>query len=316
MRVSTFNTFDYAISNLQRRQGDLSRTQDQLTSGKRVQRASDDPAAAARAERALAAMARSEANQRALEASRSAMQLTESALGDAGELTQQAREQIMAAGNPSYTDAERAMLVQTLRGIREQLLAVSNRADGSGSYLFSGQGSATPPFVDGPDATAPSGNRVRYDGAAGQTNVSSAEALPLAVDGRAAWLDAPAAVDGDPPLSVFDTLDRVIFELATPNRTDAEVTTTVQTGMRDLDAVMSHMSGVRARIGETLNRTDGVEARVADAKLGAQYERSLAEDLDMVQAISDFQNRQTGYDAALKAYSMVQRMSLFQYIGG
>ena len=34
----------------------------------------------------------------------------------------------------------------------------------------------------------------------------------------------------------------------------------------------------------------------------------------MVQAISDFQNRQSGYDAALKTYSIVQRMSLFDYL--
>jgi flagellar hook-associated protein 3 FlgL len=34
----------------------------------------------------------------------------------------------------------------------------------------------------------------------------------------------------------------------------------------------------------------------------------------MVQAISDFQNKQSGYDAALKSYSMVQRLSLFQYL--
>jgi flagellar hook-associated protein 3 FlgL len=36
----------------------------------------------------------------------------------------------------------------------------------------------------------------------------------------------------------------------------------------------------------------------------------------MVQAISSFQNQQTGYDAALKSYSMVQRISLFQYLNG
>ena len=29
---------------------------------------------------------------------------------------------------------------------------------------------------------------------------------------------------------------------------------------------------------------------------------------------TDFQNRQTGYDAALKNYSIVQRMSLFDYV--
>ncbi len=34
----------------------------------------------------------------------------------------------------------------------------------------------------------------------------------------------------------------------------------------------------------------------------------------MVKALSDFQRRQTGYDAALKSYSLVQRLSLFQYL--
>ena len=34
----------------------------------------------------------------------------------------------------------------------------------------------------------------------------------------------------------------------------------------------------------------------------------------MTAAISDFQNKQTGYDAALKTYSLVQQMSLFQYL--
>jgi flagellar hook-associated protein 3 FlgL len=58
-----------------------------------------------------------------------------------------------------------------------------------------------------------------------------------------------------------------------------------------------------------------VEGRIAESKLAAKTERSNAEDLDLVQAISDFQGQQTGYDAALKTYSMVQRLSLFQYLG-
>jgi flagellar hook-associated protein 3 FlgL len=42
--------------------------------------------------------------------------------------------------------------------------------------------------------------------------------------------------------------------------------------------------------------------------------QSSAEDADMVQAISEFQNQQTGYQAALQSYASVQRMSLFDYI--
>jgi flagellar hook-associated protein 3 FlgL len=34
----------------------------------------------------------------------------------------------------------------------------------------------------------------------------------------------------------------------------------------------------------------------------------------MVQAVSDFKAKQSSYDAALQTYSMVQRMSLFQYL--
>ena len=105
---------------------------------------------AARAERSLAEMTRADASQRALEASRTATQLTESALGDAEELVQKARENLLAAGNPSYSDGERNMLVQSLKGIRAQLLSVANRADGAGNFLFGGQGSSSPPFVDAP----------------------------------------------------------------------------------------------------------------------------------------------------------------------
>ena len=83
MRVSTANTYDASIEQLQRRQQQLQEGQLQLTSMKRVNRASDDPTAAARAERALALETRSEASQRAVDASRNAMTLGESALGDA-----------------------------------------------------------------------------------------------------------------------------------------------------------------------------------------------------------------------------------------
>ncbi len=54
MRISTANKYEATVDNLQRRQVELSDSQNRLTSGKRVLKASDDPAAAARAERALA----------------------------------------------------------------------------------------------------------------------------------------------------------------------------------------------------------------------------------------------------------------------
>ncbi len=73
-------------------------------------------------------------------------------------------------------------------------------------------------------------------------------------------------------------------------------------------------SGIASRVASTPSLA--LESRISSLKLIAQTDRSAAEDLDMVKAISDFQNKQTGYEAALKSYAMVQKLSLFQYISG
>ena len=307
MRITSASAFESSLSNLQRRQQALTQSQEHLTSGKRVLKASDDPAAAAQAERALAAEKRSVAQLRALDASRSAMQLSESALGNAGELVQQARDLLVGAGNGSYTDAERLTIVNAIRGLRDDLLAVANRSDGAGRYLFGGQGADGAPLVDGTGG-------VSYSASAGQLLAASGEASPLSIDGRAAWLQAPDPANPGSTLSLFDVMDRVVGELATPGRTAAQVAQTVSDGLGDFDAAADNLSSWRARSGDALNRIDRIGERLSQSKLDAQSERSDAEDLDMLQAISDFQSRQTGYDAALKTYSIVQKMSLFDYL--
>jgi flagellar hook-associated protein 3 FlgL len=83
-----------------------------------------------------------------------------------------------------------------------------------------------------------------------------------------------------------------------------------------MDSISGNLQQARSSMGETLKRMDGIESRIASLKLIAQTDRSAAEDLDMVKAISAFQNKQTGYDAALKSYAMVQKLTLFQYING
>jgi flagellar hook-associated protein 3 FlgL len=397
MRISTANAADRSLELMQQRQQQLVDAQDRLASGKRVARASDDPTAAARAERALAQQSRADASQRALQASRNAMTQAESALGDSIDLVQHARELVLQAGSPLYNDAQRLTLAQEIRGLRAQLLQIANRGDGASGFLFGGQGSAEPPFVDAPGG-------VQYRASGGSMDAASGEPLPMTVDGgmsflasmsgngvfvtapaagngNGAWVDAgrvtdPAAVTGDDyqivftvagpnttyallrngaatavtaapyvsgqsiefdgmalnvtgvpadgdrfdatpsarELSLFDTLDRLANEMSLGGRSTAQVTQTVQTALRDVDASLGTLISLRSQLGGVLLRTDAVEDRIAESKLAAQTDRAAAEDLDMVAAVSDFQTRQTSYDAALKAYSMVQRLSLFQYI--
>lgn len=307
MRISTAFAFENTVATLQRRQSALVEGQEQMTSGKRVRKPSDDPAAAAQAERALAQVTRSLSLQRALDTSRQAMELTESALGAAGEVLQQVREQVVAAGNGTYSDAERRSIAVVLRGMRDELFSIANRSDGAGRYLFGGQGSDEPPFQDAPGG-------VSYNAANGQARAAPGEAAPLTIDGQLAWLQAADPANPGATLSLFDVLDRVVTELGTPGMTKAQVGAAVSAGLRDIDAGAENLGAWRSRSGESLNRIAGMSERLSQTTLDAQRARSDAEDLDMLQAISDFQNRQTGYDAALKTYSIVQKMSLFDHI--
>ncbi len=307
MRISTASAFDNTVANLQRRQEALSEAQVQLTSGKRLQRPSDDPAGAATVERALAAATRAESQQRALDAARNSMAQSESALGEAGNIMQQARELMVAGGNGSYSDVERKTVADNLRSLRNDLLAVANRSDGAGRYLFGGQGSDGQPMLDGPGG-------VTFSGIAGGMQAATGESMPMSLDGRSVWLQAPDPANPGATLSLFDALDKAISELSTPGRTAQQVADTVSTGLAGMDASMSNLSSWRSAAGEALNRADNIGDRLSQAKLSAQGQRSDAEDLDMVAAVSSVQAKQTGYDAALKTYSMVQRLSLFDYI--
>jgi flagellar hook-associated protein 3 FlgL len=398
MRISTANSFDAGIDTLTRRRSELSDLQEQISSGKRVARASDDPAAAARAERAMAAIGRADTSQRAVDASQVAMTQTESTLGDAGTLLQRARELIVSAGNASYGDSERKTIANELRSIRDQLFSVANQSDGAGTYLFGGQGATQKPFIDSPGG-------VQYAVAPGQTLTELPTGLPLTTDGKAAWLSAntgngvfvttaaagvtgatidngrvsdPAALTGadytlqfnvaagvtsyavlknglatavtaapyvtgqaitvdgmivsvsgtpaagdsfaiapsTPTLSVFATLDKAVADLSTAGRTGSQVAQANADGLRDVDAVLGGLQTARAAAGAVLNRIDSETGRLANQKLASQSERSNAEDVDMVHAFSEYQNKQNGYDAALKSYALVQRLSLFQYVNG
>ncbi|HEU4621977.1 MAG TPA: flagellar hook-associated protein FlgL [Burkholderiaceae bacterium] len=184
MRIATSQMFQRGIDAMLNSQSKLDDTQHQLSTGKRVNVASDDPLSAAQAERTRADLARMTAAQRALDTSRHAMSQADNALATGVDLLQRARESIIAAGNGAYGDAERQSLAQELRGLRNQLLTVANRDDGAGGWLFGGQGTSSAPFAD-----TPSG--VTYSGVATDRTVGSLPSALASIDGRTAWMTMP-----------------------------------------------------------------------------------------------------------------------------
>ena len=450
-RVGTANMYDNAIRNVSARQTSLVNLQENLTSGKRVVRASDDPVSAAQAERALTRISRIQTEQRALENQRNAIAQAESTMGDAIGLVQEARQLMVNAGNGALSSNERATIANQLQSLRDQLTAVANRTDTNGIPLLGALGSAQSPFM-GPLNGIPD---YKFAGQAGQT-ASDGVTLPNTLDGDSAFMfdakrdgsfhaaitpgtstvivpgattpSVPAmgqpnralttsaitvaegtnfnknpatglaytysvsfstvtldpatntlsatynvtstdpafvppaqqtltpikigekgefninglppgmsmkvttlptkAVDGtitlspangdtiniSPQASVFSVIDKAIAEIkAAPNSNVAAQA--ISQALANVDIGLERMSNIRSYAGELLNRADRITGDQEKRSVQLESDRSRAEDLDMIKGISDFQNQQTGYQAALQTYASVQKLSLFNYIG-
>ncbi|WP_296510478.1 flagellar hook-associated protein FlgL [Rhodoferax sp.] len=429
-RLASANTYDNALSNLSKRQTALSNLQENLTSGKKVVRASDDPTGAAQAERALTRLARIATDQRALEAQRNTIANAESTLGDVVDALQQFRELVVSAGNGSHTAAERKTIADQLQGLREQILGYANRKDTNGQPLFGALASAAQPFT-GPSAAAPD---YTYNGLPGQSSTSET-AIASTLDGESAFMhqtsrdgvynvttstiptnralttgnvtvtDAarvtrasyqitfgavvndpitgtstteftivetnaagdpptwgvpnqigpipvpsyttgkpvtikiedtagvpptlvampglsltitgtPAAGDVitvDPNPSIFSVMDDAIRDIGSAANANA-ATQAVSQAIFNLDIGMNRVSAIRGQAGDLLNRADRITSNQESKSIQLEADRSRAEDLDMIKGIADFQNQQTGYQAALQSYAQVQKLSLFNYI--
>lgn len=186
---------------------------------------------------------------------------------------------------------------------------------------------------------ADTGYRIRFTSATNYTvesfplatpNVTTTESTGTYSSGSAISLHgtsvtisgAPAAGDqfeiapSTPTSNLFAVLDQAVASLKQVGMTAAQRTQVTSDALRDVDGSLVTLSAARTTAGDVLNHIDDATSRLSSQKLDAQAQRSNAEDLDMIQALSDFQNKQTGYDAALKSYSAIQKLSLFQYVNG
>ena len=146
------------LSTVNRAGARLSRTQEELATGRRLLRASDNPVAASRVLDTQARIAKIGAIERNATRGLEGMSTVESALSEVTALIVEARELALQSSNPPITAEDREAAATQVDNILTRLLAIGNMNDGE-RYLFAGQESLTVPF-------AQNGSRVLYQGGA------------------------------------------------------------------------------------------------------------------------------------------------------
>lgn len=173
MRVSTQAFFDNSIANLQRLQSGLTDLQEQIATGRRIQRPSDDPVGAARLLDYRQSIETIEQYQRNTSLAESRLQLEEQTLTNYTGLLQRARELTLQAANATQDQQTRGFIAEELRQSVLEALSLANTRDATDEYLFSGFQTGTQPYTR-------SGDTFTYNGDQGQRVVQVSASRQLA----------------------------------------------------------------------------------------------------------------------------------------
>ena len=172
MRISTAGMHHASISAILENQTRLSKTQNQVATGKKFQNAAEDPIGATRVaglQRKLADNTQFERNSNII---KSRLSYEEQTLADITSVLQSARDAALAGANATLGQQERGMLANQVRQNLAALMDMANRQDANGEYLFAGTSSATRPFTL--DA---SGINYQGDQTTRQIRISSTQSL-------------------------------------------------------------------------------------------------------------------------------------------
>lgn len=183
MRISTVQAFNNGISGLQNNYGSVTRTQEEISTGKKILTPADDPVASVKLLQISQEEALNGQYNTGMTAAKNSLNTEESMLTSVETVLTRIREIAVQAGNGALDPTDRASLAKEVGQREDELMNLMNSKDASGKYLFSGSMGDTQPYVRNADGT------YSYNGDEGQRSVQIASStfVPISDSGKDAF---------------------------------------------------------------------------------------------------------------------------------
>ncbi|MDT8387890.1 MAG: flagellar hook-associated protein FlgL [Thiogranum sp.] len=300
MRISTMQMFRQGIDSILSQQTEVVRTQNQLSTGKRIISPSDDPTGAAQLV-GLSETARiTEQFLRNSDQARARLEQEDSSLGSIMESLQRARELAVRGLNDTNSAEQRIGLAKEVHQLLDEVMGLANYKDSNGNYLFSGFQVNTVPFTDN------GGGTFSYAGDSGQRQIQIGAGRQISDgdSGQAVFRDIPGVSGGTE--DIFTTL----YTLASELEADAPNGTSLD----QIDNAIDHILGFRATSGARLNAIDSQRGINESLLIQIEQTRSGIQDLDYAEAASRLSRESIALQAAQQAFVKIQNLSLFNFL--
>lgn len=339
MRVSTNLFHMQGFTSIAKHQNSVLEIQEQLSTGNRVNRPSDDPVATNQIHSLNKTINTISQYAENGEFAKSQLSLEETQIDSAVEVTQRARELTLQMMNETYSAEDRQAAAEEVGQLIDHLAGLMNSTNSEGELLFAGNNVNDPAaFVTDPANSGGLQAGNEYYAYIGSTNAGAA------YDERANFGSRFVQIgfDSDNKLNPDDNGDpsrvRVtdnggdVFDIPGATSLPAGVDTnlinvlvqlkdSLDQGLQppaeigeDLQLGITQMSKKLAEIGSRQNRIETQYDSGQSFTLALEERRANIEEMDVVEGISELTLKQNALQMAQQVFAKVQGMSLFQYL--
>lgn len=286
--TSIYRTLQYQ---LERTSSDLNELYVKSSTGKEIEKASDDPAAVADI---LGTRSEIEAGQRYIENCETVqdqLSISETYLDSVETLLVRAKEIAISGANSSLSQDDLDSLADEVFQLQDQLLDLAN-AQVNGKYLFAGYDDENVPF---------SGTPVAYNGTNDQIRVEVSPGVTI-----------PATIPGDTlfmsPINLFDSLQVLEADLR------AGDVSALSHQLDTLEGAANQIRTERSTLGQNSARLDDLMALQEKIVLDQQEALSSWEDADLTEVLSNISKAELALEATMQVSARVTRLRLMDYL--
>jgi flagellar hook-associated protein 3 FlgL len=271
--------------------------QNQLSTGRRINKPSDDPVGISFSMRYRSELSANDQYERNIDAANSWLDYTDSMLNQAGDVFQKVRELAVQAANGTNPEAAMNSMKKEVEQLYEQMVEIGN-SKFNGKYVFNGQKTDIQPFTAaGAPTDVTDTMNIRFE-------ISPGVKMSVSTTGSEVF-GLPTDPDAD---NAFGVVQEFITALG------AQDYAGISSLIGKLDSRMEKFLEVRSDVGARSNRLELAGNRVADINLNLKALQSKTEDADMAELITNLKMNENVYQASLSTGAKLIQPSLMDFL--
>jgi flagellar hook-associated protein 3 FlgL len=300
MRVTQSMLTNNSMRNLSSSYGRMGQLQDQLATGKKITKPSDDPVVAMKGMFYRSNLTSIEQYKRNLSELYLWMDNSEAGINQANQGLQRVRELTLQGMNGTLSEEDKKAVAVEIEQIKMDLVGVAETKV-AGRYIFHGTDVGNSPIKNGKpsDGSAPQVADNLTSATIGTYNVEVSQGVSLKANVN------PGNVFSQ---KLFDTVHNIQKALESGD------TSSLDTELGNLDDVMETLSAERSELGARYNRLEMIDDRLGQQEVVANRILSDNEDADIERVITDLKTQESVHRAALGVGARIIQPTLMDFL--